>query len=222
MKNRGIEPLSSRAVIELDTYLKNQTADMSLVKAHGFITAVVSFPNLFMPSEWIPILVGELKNKQDKVQANIMVDNLITIYLQITDSLTSIDDFKFLLSPEHPELNLETAPCSYVQEWCRGYCLALIWNDEEWLNAEEHFVTQACTTFFKLTNTIKDHADPQQNDLIQHLPKLVKMLYIYWLGEQNNNFIQHLKNLRNEPCPCGSRKKYSFCCFLEVKESVMH
>ena len=83
MKNNTSHKLSCKELIALDGFLRNQTSDMTLVKAHGFITAIASFPELFMPSEWIPILVGDLKFLHDQTPVHIMLEKLITIYKQI-------------------------------------------------------------------------------------------------------------------------------------------
>jgi yecA family protein len=231
MKNNTIHRFNPHELLDLDAFLRNQTSNMSLVKAHGFITAIVSFPDLFMPSEWIPLLVGELKFSAEHSPSKKMLDKLLDIYRQVTESLNSNQMFEFLLSHTQPEITLEDAPYSCIQEWCNGYCLALVWNEEEWLYAEETFITQACATFFMLTDLITTNAkltspsEWKQNKkrLIKNLPDLVKALHAYWLGKQDQMFNDGLRDLQNKnPCPCGSSKQYNQCCLLEKAEAVIH
>lgn len=230
MKNNLVENFAPQELLALDKFLRKQSNDMSLVKAHGFITAIVSFPELLMPSEWIPILVGELKLLHDDTPINLMLDKLITMYRQITASLRSERDFKFMLSAEQPDLKLEEASMTAIQEWCHGYCLALVWNEEEWLYAKEDFITKACATFFMLSDMIKvtpqhQHAAEWPDDkqiLIKNLPDLVKALYSYWLGEHRYVLAREIQSLRTQQCPCGSHKAYGNCCQVEMAQASLH
>lgn len=230
MKNNTLQKFSVDDLLKLDHFLKHQASDMSLVKAHGFITAVVSFPELLMPSEWVPVLVGELKFLHDHTPVNIMLEKLITMYRQITANLNSNDPVEFLLSAEQPNLKIDNAPYSSIQEWCRGYCLALVWNEGEWLNIKEDFITKACSTFFMLTDLISSTSDSQlsnewQEDkmlLVKNLPDLIKALYVYWLNKHRNALAKDMQQMRHTACPCGSKKQYRNCCLLEATEAMLH
>ncbi len=230
MEINTLEKLTTHELMMLDQFLRRQATDMSLVKAHGFITAIVSFPDLFVPSEWIPILVGEVKLLNDQIPINIMLDKLIIIYRLVTANLSSTARFKFLLSAKQPDLTLAEAPYSAVQEWCNGYCLALVWNETEWLHAKDSFITKACATFFLLTDLIATSTEPKhaagwQKDkkiLVDNLPDLIKALYIYWLGEQKSILSHDLHSLRHDLCPCGSSRPYRICCLVDVAESMLH
>lgn len=230
MKKNTLNKLANHELIALDNFLRHQTTDMNLVKAHGFITAIASFPELFMPSEWIPILVGELKFLHDQTPVGVMLEKLITLYKQITTNLDSEQTFEFLLSPDQPTINIEAATYSDIQEWCNGYCLALIWNEEAWINVHEEYITKACTTFFMLTDLINTAPDAHlanewQKDrqiLIKNLPDLVKALYVFWVNKHKALLSRDLYNVRYEVCPCGSKKSYQGCCMLDAVEAVLH
>lgn len=230
MKNNTLQRFTTTELQDLDLFLRSQTSNMSLVKAHGFITAIVSFPDLFLPSEWIPILVGELKFDANNPLNKIMLDRLITIYRQISDSLGSERTFEFILSADHPCAPLEKAAYSSIQEWCNGYCLALVWNETEWLHVAEEYITQACATFFMITDLIQnnkqEYTKQDKNDkkkLVKNLPDLVKALYIYWLGKQDDMFnIVPPKSQQDTLCPCGSYKTYHSCCWLELTAAILH
>lgn len=232
MKNNTAQKFAAHELVELDAFLKSQTSNMSLVKAHGFITAVVSFPDLIVPSEWLPILIGKFKMPHERNHTKLMLSILISMYKQIADSLSSNYQFDFLLSAEQPILSLENAPYNAIQEWCSGYCLALVWNEDEWLNTKEDFITQACATFFMLTDLIR--TEKQQLDtlawkrdkqkLLKNLPDLIKGLYTYWQDKENDvlEFRPLPPSYTHEACPCGSKKSYTNCCLLEVTEAVLH
>ena len=230
MKKNTVHKLTNSELITLDTFLRKQTSDMSLVKAHGFITAIASFPELFMPSDWVPILVGELKFLHDQTPVSIMLEKLIVLYRQITTSLDSEQPFEFILSATEPTINMDKATYSSIQEWCNGFCLALVWNETAWLNVREDYITKACTTFFMLTDLINAApyapiASDWQKDkqtLIKNLPDLVKALYIYWVGKHKASLMKDMYVMRYESCPCGSKKSYHNCCLLEAAEAMIH
>ncbi|HSX20206.1 MAG TPA: UPF0149 family protein [Gammaproteobacteria bacterium] len=230
MKKNTVHKLSVKDLISLDAFLRKQTSDMSLVKAHGFITAVASFPELYMPSDWVPVLVGELKFLHDQTPVSIMLEKLVHLYRQITTNLDSDNHFEFLLSPAEPTTTLEKATYSNIQDWCNGFCLALVWNEEAWLNIREEYITKACTTFFMLTDLINAAPDAHlatewQKDkqiLIKNLPDLVKALYVFWVGKHKAIMAKDMYNVRYEVCPCGSKKSYQSCCMMEAADAVIH
>lgn len=230
MKKNTVHKFTTRELITLDGFLRKQASDMSLVKAHGFITAIASFPEIFMPSEWIPILVGELKILHDQIPINVMLEKLITMYKQITSNLNSEETFEFLFSATDPTVSIDKAAYDNIQEWCNGYCLALVWNEDAWLNVSEDYITKACTTFFMLTDLINAAPDLHrvsewQKDkqiLIKNLPDLVKALYIYWVSKHKNSMMKDMHSYRHESCPCGSNKAYRNCCLIEADQAILH
>lgn len=230
MKKNTVHKLTTRELIALDSFLRKQTSDMSLVKAHGFITAVASFPELFMPSEWIPLIVGELKSVHANVPINVMLEKLVTLYKQVTTNLNAETKFEFLLSATDPTIEIDKATYGNIQEWCNGYCLALVWNEDAWLNIKEDYITKACTTFFLLTDLINAATDAHravewQHDkqlLVKNLPDLVKALYIYWLSKHKNSMVKDIHAARHQTCPCGSSKSYRNCCLIEAAEASIH
>jgi uncharacterized protein len=228
MKNNTLTRFSNTELQDLDAFLRRQTSNMSLVKAHGFITAIVSFPDLFLPSEWIPILLGELNNGGSNNSNKLMLDRLITMYRQISDSLGSDKRFEFLFSADEPSLSIEQASYSHIQEWCNGYCLALVWNESEWLNVAEDYITQACATFFMITDLISNAKQglrtklSDKRYLVKNLPDLVKALYVYWLGKQDDMLFAAPQIHRDIICPCGSTRNYYDCCWIELSEAVIH
>lgn len=230
MKKNTVYKLTIRELIALDNFFKKQTTDMSLVKAHGFITAVASFPEMLMPSEWIPILVGELKLLNDQAPISIILEKLVNLYKQVAHNLGSEQNFEFIFSALDPAINIQHATYDNIQEWCNGYCLALVWNEEAWLNVKEEYITKACTTFFMLTDLINAAPDANltlewQKDkqiLVKNLPDLVKALYIYWMGKHKAALMHEMHNVRYTKCPCGSKKAYQSCCLIEVSEAILH
>lgn len=165
----------------LDKVLQESNQDMSLIKAHGFLTALASFPSTHKPQEWLPILVGNLKNTQPATN-QAACNGLTNLFQQIHFSLYSDQEFKFLLSTEYPELHLKQVRYSSIQEWCKGYCLALVWQDQQWLYQDQEYITNACATFFVIADLLGTGEVSNQELLVNSLPEIVKSLFLYWHG----------------------------------------
>ncbi len=165
----------------LDKVLHDNNEDMSLIKAHGFLTALASFPTQHQPHEWLPILAGNLQANNGATKRTTH-KALLSLYQQIKVSLYSDQEFKFLLSLEYPNLELRQVRYSNVQEWCRGYCLALVWQDQQWLYKEQEYITNACATFFVIADLLGSNEISNQDLLVNSLPEIVKSLFVYWHG----------------------------------------
>ena len=62
-----------------------------------------------------------------------------------------------------------------------------------------------------------DELDELIGDCVEALPVAVTEIYRFWKARRGVSPVRHLepKTGRNEPCPCGSGKKYKHCCGKE-------
>lgn len=175
---------------KLDSFLRANCNDVSVVKAHGFFTAVASFPKLIMPSEWIYVLIPEFNSIRNHPDSAKTLTSLIGLFLRTAKDILRSDEIRIILSAQDPYLTLSDAPVSLIQEWCNGYCTALMWNDGIWLNTDHKYISQACSSFFLLTQTIKDNdkVNINKQTIVNEIPILVKALFLFWLSDN-----EHLK-----------------------------
>jgi uncharacterized protein len=117
-----------------------------------------------------------------------------------------------------------------ANDWANGFICGVnlrrdIWS--ELLNSDEHGGSMVPIWALAYEN----HPDPdlqpfkepvdeeKRQDLIAHAAAGVMRIHAHFLGQrsayaaQTSTFVRsHRKIGRNEPCPCGSGKKYKRCC----------
>lgn len=194
MKNNTATACSFSELKFLDHFLRDHTEDMSIIKAHGFLTAVISFSEVYKPSTWLPLLAGNL-SEQPLETARAAQDGLINLYQQIIKDLHSEKEFNFLLSADYPELHISNADPSAIKDWCSGYCLALVWKGRAWLHNEQETIINACTSFFVLAELITTESVTCKKIMKKNLGEIVQSLYVYWLSATYNTLIPNIDSL---------------------------
>ncbi len=211
-----MKPLSEREARELSDLLDRSEDGMSLEAAHGYLTALVSAPTTVMPSVWQPKVFGNLPF-ESKAHFQRAMDLLVRFYNQIVTDL-----FEHEVAPRLPGLD------DGLVEWCSGYLEAAehdpIWHDDQ--DADRQLLPfSVIAGEFDLVGqedldgtTIAD-ATKHIAQFAKELPGYVLAIYRYWMKWRRANESPTVRATstkvgRNEPCTCGSGKKYKKCCGL--------
>ena len=235
MKFMTTQKLSAGELRSLNTYLLACNDSMSVVKAHGFMTAILSFPEVITPSEWLPAIIGDDPEFCSEGHAEYILGSIMHVYNHVAAGLQHNRPFSFILSAEQPQLGLQKAPEACIQEWCEGYCKALSWNEMAWFQEEESIVAKTCAVFFLLAkifkpeDILKSHKivtnwEKEKHTLITDLPVIVKGLSRFWWATRQGTH-NALNDWEEElSCLCGSGRHYMRCCFEKTpsKERVLH
>ena len=186
----------------------------------GFFAALACAPVIIMPFTWMPVIWGsehlapEWESEQELEQFNL---SIMTHYNGV---MTDFQDREF--DPLFEESNNPDSELLIVDEWCEGFLKGLkLWGEmkpqdmkqlESCLYPIRHFCT---TEGFEALETMSSTKIQQLQSSIQ--PK-VEALYNHFnkpVKTANTTFIHTTAKVgRNEPCPCGSGKKYKKCCGL--------
>ncbi len=235
MKTTKLKKVQFKKLVEFfETIDKNQN-NMSLTKLHGFLTAIVSAPNLIMPSQWLPIIFGEendetIFNSMEKAQE--IIGLIMQIYNNICSELQNLDveneDFSLLLWNHNDIVSLQSSSWELLSSWCDGYLLGTTLFNEHPKNDERAFMLLlpigVLAEKFNLIGEKDENGNIIENDLPykekfkQNLPVCIAIHYLYWRNNQDADFVQkrgdhYSKKIgRNEPCLCGSGKKHKKCC----------
>ncbi len=112
--------------------------------------------------------------------------------------------------------------------WCEGYLLGVALADPDWFSAgDEEAVDEFLHPFMALSGRLKEHAlesgepwhTPEEErelmaDSREHLYDDIHAAWEYWF-EQRVNRVPVKREVakvgRNDPCPCGSGKKFKAC-----------
>ena len=109
-----------------------------------------------------------------------------------------------------------------VDEWCAGYQRGVELNQESW-DAAGAEMAELFVPIFAFTEKTKwrghDLSDKEKEITRQAIVPNVRKIHAYWLDRRAESApaAQPVRRDtprvgRNEPCPCGSGKKYKKCC----------
>lgn len=192
------------------------------LELEGYLTGLVVVPDLVPPSIWISELWGEgepVFDSNEQVQA--ALDSVMGHYNSI---IQKIDKKGAKWKPMFftPSGDVDVEQCSH---WVKGFWKAMMFAPEAWLSLADddrtRILVEPFTVFIDLDDIDKlpapddiDEIRRENGELIPRvLPALRKLAQIRARHDLDPAEPTR-KAGRNEPCPCGSGKKYKRCCGL--------
>lgn len=195
---------------------------MGIDKLQGFLCAVVSAPDGIAPSRWIPEALGGEPNFESKEQAKEFSALLVQFYQQIVSTLQESQPPTLILKARS-----ETDPHPDYEAWCDGYILGWALSTEEWLQPGNEPLKKLTFPILLLSGAFKENAEAKgdqfmpedeyiklQQECMDTLPEAVAGIHDFWLSRRKSVPVtrESPKVGRNDPCPCGSGKKFKQCC----------
>jgi uncharacterized protein len=189
---------------------------MPFWEAHGFLTAIASAPTTIMPTAWQAVLLGE-HGFASIEQAQHVFGLVMRLYNQIVTDLSEGNP----IAPSGPDED--------VASWCTGY-LRAAHMDDVWSGDEKGvvFLFPLAVLAGEVDLAGEEDSDgkiiedptPQRRRCRERLDHTVHEANEYWTAWRRKNMVAPVaarppKVGRNEPCPCGSGRKYKKCCGLE-------
>ncbi|MDY0134225.1 MAG: YecA family protein [Atribacterota bacterium] len=224
MKQLPSSPLTDSELDFLDeTLLKygNDDSILGLSELDGFLTAIVSGPDVVMPSRWLPAMWGGVGN-EPKWENEQAIEQFMSLVIRHMSSIATVlmdfpEDFEALFNVNAQSENT----ILIAEEWCFGYMRGVDlgqWPElpdemDTWLEAIRLHGREANFAVLE-TLTLEEH---QQT--VAEIEPAVRRLHAYWLAQRSptestspSTIRAAPKTGRNAPCPCGSGKKFKQCC----------
>ncbi len=211
--NKLDEPLSEAEYDELETFFGSNAVPqdcMDLEMLDGFLTAIISGPELIQPSEWLPVVWSDSQRTVSPVFANNeQAERILSLLLRLQNSIArtlneSPTRFKPLLY--RPEEGVkgrqggageggrgeESAPPE-ASAWCEGFMTGVLLREEAW---EPVYETEATRDWMLPIEALAygDH-DPEYLDwvdteekrqgLIDELPIATVMTHRFWIARRS-------------------------------------
>lgn len=217
-----------------------QASFAGLYQSLGLITAIASSPEKIEPAEWIEQLKASPHDKiefANEEQAKELTDNLVGWWQYCT---TFFDHGHHLKLPEKLALTNEGEPNEPLAAFAEGYLKGYDWLSTTWqqlLPKQDDEATRSLLVLnLILGRFVNDKAVLEaEPEIYEQLPDLkgcfkalpsllsaVGMLGIDLANKREEQLLEqavhqpitnNLKNIgRNDPCPCGSGKKFKKCC----------
>jgi uncharacterized protein len=205
---------------ELDGFLMSERAPedcMQLSDLDGFLTAVAIGPELIMPSEWLPVIWGKGEPEFESAEeAQSIIGAIMTRYNEILQLIQHRPH-------DYEPLFWETPDGEAVAgDWAEGFMAGVALRRSSWqplLESEEDGGLLAPIVAFlhdeEGNSFIEGKADQLaevQRVAIELVAPAVQAISNYWRAHRPPPPPRATKVGRNEPCPCGSGRKYKRCC----------
>ena len=182
----------------------------SVSELDGYLTAVLTGLNPISPSEWLPALWrGKLPKFESEDELQQLTDLLMRHMNSLGDSLfENPDNFAPIYEVGDSEDEV------LVDEWCYGYMRGVELRDRDWQALRDQ-QPELLLPFMLLSGvySLDDEEEVAEDELEQmrdSLPELVFAIRDFWLAEAEKPKAPKIG--RNDPCPCGSGKKFKQCC----------
>ncbi len=186
-----------------------------LAYGNGLMTAVIVGPEPVQQTEWLPLLLNSSDAPLDGDDARLLAGMLLLDYGNIIKSLRSHS------KPYKPCFWKSDDGRLVTSDWAEGFFAGMRLRRDAW---EQLRKDEAQGFFGMLAALLQDEkidakmveigVDPKEifEDALEAIPDWVQTLY--HIREENLSSYRRLdgKVGRNDPCPCGSGKKYKKCC----------
>ena len=227
-----ITPLNEEEIEQLDRFLLDRIDDdadtegkdegvLDISELDGLFTALVSGPMVVPPSRWLPVVWGDFEPVwEDK-------DDFETILLLMMRHMNGIAA-TLMEQPENfeplfLERELEGKRYPIVDEWCEGYVRGVALAAELWgAGGPQMTVLLMPIRAFTSDTGWRAHdmaTDDEVDNIRNAITPNVREIHAWWLARREGHApapepARHAAPRvgRNDPCPCGSGRKYKKCC----------
>jgi uncharacterized protein len=223
------ETSSSTAVdweVLSDFLLSDRTPDtcMHPAEVDGYLTGIAVSPDMIPPSDWLPVIWGGGEPEFTGIEEASRVLGLV---------LRHYSNIRLMLgkTPEayRPVLLDRSNGRMIAEGWASGFFAAVTLRGASWaaLLVPEHFgliapiaVHWSNQAGLPLVPGSAEHIAQIQERAVGLLPAAVIAIDRFWKGRRQGALPVTRQAVsgptakvgRNDPCPCGSRKKYKQCC----------
>jgi uncharacterized protein len=209
---------------------------MTYCELAGFLYAVSCAPETIRPSEWLPLVFNEGEaGFETPDEAQEILPAILLLYNEVN---RVVAEFCPELPPgcailPDPMANLD--PEAPLSRWARGFGGGYDWLQETWGRAPKELdevlgVDMMVLSFFasrrlaeryliewKAKATLEELAATVVDafpEAVSSFARIGRTLFKAGLESQHQarEPVRRVKIGRNEPCPCGSGKKYKVCC----------
>jgi uncharacterized protein len=203
---------------------------MNLEQLDGFLAALICGPEMVRPREYLPVICGDDMVLEGSFGAQSVLQDFLSLIMRhwnvIADTLHSGDVFLPLLLEDDDGV-------THANDWATGFRRGMEFHKEQWaalLSDEQH--GGLLVPIFALAH--EHHSDPemrpykeaisteQREKLIVGAAAGVTGIYRYFEAQRlvekqpldyATTFRRTIPKVgRNDPCPCGSGKKFKQCC----------
>lgn len=210
---------------------------MSYPQLAGFLFGMANAPELIPPSEWMAIVFNDQDARyENRDEAERVIQAMMALYNncgqeRVKGSVSLPPGCE--IRPQPLDNFGDDAPLS---QWARGFLAGHTYLEDVWiectpdaLDKELGAMLVALTFFSSPALAEAYHKEGKGKTSLEHLAETIVMVFpnamveyadlgrsiflaLREAGDLGEEPSDHQKIGRNDPCPCGSRKKFKKCC----------
>ncbi len=215
----------SKKLRQLDDFLLSEAVSddvMLLSELDGFLAGLIVCPDLIMPSEWMPVVWGDdddpVFDSMEQAQA---ISSLIMGHYN--DIIRQLDQNRY-----RPIYDVDIDDSILWETWLEGFGQAMRLRPESWRAYTQDEDADLQRALFVLGRLKELATLPPQDikplDIDEELENLAPDLIPAHVEVLHQTRLAQTKPIpssanenrpkvgRNDPCPCGSGKKFKKCC----------
>jgi uncharacterized protein len=223
-----LTPLTDEEFDRLSSMLERfgDRRSMNLEQLDGFLTALICGPEIVPPSEYLPVIWGDNIVLEGSSAVADFLSLIMRHWNSIIDALQSGD-------VHLPLLLADESGIAHANDWAKGFVRGMEFNKADWadlLDDEEHggslIPILALAHEHDPDPEIRPYSKPvsqeRREQLIAGAAAGVTGVYRYFREQRLHErpgfghvttFARTMPKIgRNDPCPCGSGKKFKQCC----------
>lgn len=211
----------------LDLFFQQLAGDprlRSFCALEGFVAAMTLGPKSEPVDEWYPNLFGPSGNIQWESPAQeemfrAMVDSTVSMVAGKAGSLTRKLFHPYPCRPDPRHLAGEQNQLHGMGQWCQGFAKAVDMNEPAWARSE---LQGHMANLLEFADNPANRSYPPDNvhETGRWLESEVTEVFRFWRRNGNSGPAARppvrpaarAETGRNDPCPCGSGRKYKKCC----------
>jgi len=222
--------LTQKEMDTLDAFLLSRVPDdaegdegiLDFSELDGFLTALVSGPNMVMPSVWMSAMWGEYEPVWDSM------DEFKKVYSMLMRHMNSIAAMLMDRPEDFEPIFLESKTgAAIVDDWCDGFMRGMRLDLPAWMDGGDGIkaLLEPIVLFGSEEGDVAlDLMSLKQvQELQARIAPNVHGIHAFWLKQRTGDdaplpvarraeSARSNKVGRNAPCPCGSGKKFKHCC----------
>ena len=228
-------PLSLEEIQELDDFLMSDNIPdetMPTSALDGYLTAVASSPAMLKPSEWMPGIWGPTEDHRPEFETMAQAERITELIMRRFNDVTeTLHECPESLEPLFDDLYFQSRFYIDGEMWAYGYMQGIELRRNHWQPLfDDSDGQKALRPIYLLGQeevTPEEEAltetPPQREELSKQIPDSVTWIYYFWLPYREAVTERTVATTirrdqpkigRNDPCPCGSGKKFKKCCGL--------
>lgn len=221
------EPLSDKEFNELDNFLMSERCSdecMTMDALHGYLTALAIGPQEVPLAEWLPRVWGPSPEDAPAFKSDAEAKRITGLIARVmNDILTTFEVAPNEYEPLFLELDYQGRKLLDAESWSWGFMEGMQLRADAWQALWDSDQAELLRPIYLLgAEEIEEEEvalvdDPLKcHKLAIEVEAAVPLIRRYWAPLRKSAVTtvqrEEPKLGRNDPCPCGSGKKYKKCC----------